>query len=83
MRRRDLVIKRQIVSYVCRAAGFQFHHIARAMDINHATVIHGVHSVKNLIETKEPEFLQIYEDIMAILNTYHREKYGKDLSQID
>jgi hypothetical protein len=83
IRRRDLVIKRQIVSYVCRAAGFQFHYIARALDVNHATVIHGVNSVKNLIETKEHEFMQIYEDTMAILNTYHREKYGKDLPQID
>jgi chromosomal replication initiation ATPase DnaA len=81
-RKRDLVMKRQIVSYVCRSFGFQFHHIARSMFINHATVIHGANTVKNLLENKDEEMMTAYEDIVRVLTVYHKEKYGKDLPPI-
>ena len=81
-RRRDLVMKRQIVSYVCRFFGFQFHHIAKSMGVNHATVIHGCHTVKNLLELKNGDMTVEYDLIIRTLNNYHNEKYGKDLPKI-
>lgn len=82
-RRRDLVMKRQIVSYVCRCFGFQCHHIGKAMFIDHATVIHGNTTVKNLLENKDPDMMLAYEEIVGVLTAYYKEKYGKDLPQIN
>jgi len=81
-RKRDLVMMRQIVAYVCRSFGFQYQQIARTMGVNHATTIHGVTTVKNLLEHADPDMVLAYEKIIETLKAYHKDKYGKDLPKI-
>jgi len=82
-RRRDLVMKKQIVSYICRCYGFQLHRIAKEMNVTHATIIHSVTTVKNLLKRNDPEMLPTYQIIIIALTSYYREKYGKDLPKIN
>lgn len=81
-RKRDLVMKRQIVAYICRKLKYQTEHIGRGLYINHATVTHSESLVENLLITRDPEMTAAYNNIMDTLNSYHKEKYGKDLPAI-
>jgi len=81
-RNRELVQKRQVVSYICKYLGFHLNHIGKSMYITHATVLHGVYTVANMLKTKEPLMIAEYNYLVTLLNEYHKEKYGKDLPKI-
>lgn len=57
-RKRELVIARQIVGYICTKLLSIPHTreaVGRYLDVDHATVIHGNKAIANLIDT-DPEF---------------------------
>jgi chromosomal replication initiation ATPase DnaA len=82
-RRRDLVQKRQIACYIARKMGYTCEVVGKCFGIDHATVIHGCKVVDQLLDVVDPELKKAYDEILIAVNTYYKEKYGKDLSAID
>lgn len=79
-RHRGLVIRRQVVSYICRKMGYTFTEIAANLKIDHATVIHGERIVQQLLQVEDLEMKQIYNDIIMAVATLYKTRYGKNLS---
>ena len=81
-RKRDLVMKRQVVAYLCRKLGYQVQHVGKCLCINHPTVLHSERLVSNLLGIKDEEMTTTYNSIIETLTDYHQNKYGKDLPEI-
>lgn len=81
-RKRDLVMKRQIVSYICKKLGYPIHHISILLKIDHATVLHGHRLVGELLFNKNSHMIMAHTEIINTLNAYHNKKYGKDIPEI-
>lgn len=79
-RKREVIIRRQLVFYICRKMGYGFEKIGDAMGFDHATVIHGNRTVAQLIEVGDRDMRGAYNEVTALLREYYKQKYGKDLS---
>lgn len=81
-RRRDLVMRRQVTAHIGRQLGYALSLVGRVINVDHATVIHSCKLVDNLLEKKDLEMIKVYDEIYSTVNNYHKEHYGKDLSEV-
>ena len=82
-RRRELVLRRQILYKMGRTAGLTFEQIAIEFGMDHASVIHGVKVVNALGDTADKEVAKVTMEIEDLIKLYYFEKYGKDISDSD
>lgn len=67
-RNRELVTYRQVLCVICRKYGYHLEAIGIGLNINHATVLHGITTVKNLLENKDKEVTRIYNRVTGAIN---------------
>jgi len=79
-RRRRVVLYRQIGFKLLRDMGLSHEKIGKAFDISHATVIHGVKSLNNLLETNDHETIITYTDVLTKVKELYNKKYGTNVS---
>jgi hypothetical protein len=89
-RRREIVYQRAVyyklcMDYTCNSLSV----IGESVDINHATVIHGLKIFKNLEFWKEDEYLDIYKEAKRRIETrritqksYQRKTYKQKYSDL-
>ena len=67
-RRKEIITKKQSLSYVLRLLGFNFKEIANYVGIDHSTVIHSVKQFNTFVEIGDPEALEVYDTLNKYLN---------------
>lgn len=73
-RKRDLVLTRQIYFQIARTMGYHVTEIGEAIGYNHASVIHGIRMINNLLETRNEEALLLATKIENVI----KEQFGTD-----
>ena len=82
-RKRELVLKRQVLCVLGRDMGLNLAVIGKELGIDHATVIHSIKNINSLLDTGNPEAMRTFKDINNLIKQYYFDKYGKDLSETD
>jgi chromosomal replication initiation ATPase DnaA len=67
-RRKEIITKKQSLSYLLRLLGFNFKEIANYLGIDHSTVIHSVKQFNTFLDIGDPEAIEIYETLNKYLN---------------
>lgn len=80
---KTLVLRRQILFKMGREMGLNFEYIAKEFDLDHATIIHGVKTINNLLDTEDKDAKETMTEINNIIKQYYFDKYGKDFSEVD
>lgn len=81
-RKREVAMKRQITAHISRRLGYNIQIVGRGIGLDHATVTNSCKLVDTLLKNNDQEMTFMYEEIYQLINTYNKEKYGKDLSEI-
>jgi chromosomal replication initiation ATPase DnaA len=67
-RKKEIITKKQSLSYVLRLLGFNFKEIANYVGIDHSTVIHSVKQFNTFVEIGDHEALEVYDTLNKYLN---------------
>lgn len=69
-RKRDVLIWAQLYSYLAWRYGYNKSCIARFLNKNHATIIHSIKTIENYKDTKDVEYVAIYEHLKKYIQEY-------------
>ena len=69
-RRRDVLIWVQCLSYIARKLGFTTTRIGEFINRDHATVLHSVKSVQNMIDTNETDYMVVHKAVLKNIKDY-------------
>lgn len=69
-RRRDVLIWVQCFSYIARKLGFTTTRIGEFINRDHATVLHSVKSVQNMIDTNETDYMVVHKAVLKNIKDY-------------
>jgi chromosomal replication initiation ATPase DnaA len=67
-RRKEIITKKQSLSYLLRLLGFNYVEIAKEVGIDHSTVIHSVKQFNTFLDIGDPESLEVYDTLNKYLN---------------
>jgi chromosomal replication initiation ATPase DnaA len=67
-RRKEIITKKQSLSYVLRLLGFNFKEIAKEVGIDHSTVIHSVKQFNTFLNIGDQEATEVYDTLNKYLN---------------
>jgi len=76
---KEVVEARQLYYYIVKKVlriGISLQHLANTLNQNHATVLHGINNINNMIETKD-------QRILTLLNKYYDYRNNYEMHQID
>jgi len=82
-RKRDLVLRRQVLCVLGRDMGLNLSIIGKELNIDHATVIHGIKNINSLLDTGNTEATRVFKDVNNLIKQFYLDKYGKDISKTD
>ena len=69
-RRRNVLIWVQCYTYIARTIGFTTTRIGEFINRDHATVLHSVRAVQNMIDTNETDFMLAYKAVLKNIKEY-------------
>ena len=69
-RRRNVLIWVQCYTYIARNLGFTTTRIGEFINRDHATVLHSVRSVQNMIETNETDYMIVHNAVLKNIKDY-------------
>jgi hypothetical protein len=72
-RYREYSYKRFYLYNLLRNEGFTFYDIADMFNRNHASVIHGLKTHKDLMSTKDKIYMEYIDELMLIFESNHKE----------
>jgi chromosomal replication initiation ATPase DnaA len=78
-RKRPIVIYRQVFCKIARLMGYSMTNIGKYISRDHATVIHSIKTVDNLIEAKDKEMMDCLNDIYLMMHQQQFQMHEKVL----
>tara|TARA_R100000406_G_scaffold56934_1_gene39151 strand:+ start:1880 stop:2461 length:582 start_codon:yes stop_codon:yes gene_type:complete len=69
-RRRNVLIWVQCYTYIARNLGFTTTRIGQFINRDHATVLHSVKSVQNMIDTNETDYMVVHKAVLKNIKDY-------------
>lgn len=82
-RLREVVIYRQAFCKIANSIGYKITGIANFLEKNHATVIHSIKNINNLLIVNDPEILACIDDIYSRVESYIIQKENEETVHID
>lgn len=73
-RRRNVVALRQAISYLLHERGVTYTSIGRALNIDHATVIHGYKKTRDFLEMRDKDAVAVFKLANDLAVEFFREK---------
>ena len=70
-RKREVITYRQCIGVILRDRDYSLTYIGNCLNQDHATVFHGIKCIKNLLQTKDPLTIRIFNRIKDELKKEH------------
>jgi hypothetical protein len=67
-RRKEIITKKQSLSYLLRLLGFNYVEIAKEVGTNYSTVMHNEKQFKSFLEIGDTEAIEVYDTLNKYLN---------------
>jgi hypothetical protein len=67
-RRKEIITKKQSLSYLLRLLGFNYVEIAKEVGTNYTTVMHNEKQFKSFLEIGDEEAIEVYDTLNKYLN---------------
>jgi len=71
-RRREFVIFKQFICYVCNKIGFTLQYTVAQINKHHASVIHSIKQTEGLLEIGDPQVCEAYNKLKENIKNYVR-----------